>query len=280
VFPLSNRILVMGRGSGISGTIFPKMTGIRKQHLFSQRSRAVGQGRRWKIVCTCSRNLGLAVSFSSDRLVSTHMESIAAAVISAIASIAVAVINQRYAATSRRHREAKTEAPDLPGPSLWAVSVVIVIVWVLVAPYLTRDPNLLTISFFAAVPLATLVLAYLTAPPPLLAASGVLAIHAVNAGVMSFSTVPGFTLGFRSRSDFTLLLGAFALNAVLAALAAKWRRRQASRGVEHVASPRVPEIGFPAAGDLIEQLTTLTKLRDEGKLTEEEFSAAKRKLLQ
>jgi hypothetical protein len=208
------------------------------------------------------------------------MEGIAAAIISAIASIVVAVINQHYAATSRRHRTAKIDVPDIPGPSLWAVSVAMVVVWVLVAPHLTRDPNLLTFSFFVAVPLATLVLAYLTAPPPLLAASGVFAIHAVNAGVMSFSTVPGFILGSRSGSDVTLLLGAFALNAVLAAFVAKWRRRGASRRAEHVASPRAPEIGSPAASDLTERLATLSKLRDEGNLTEEEFSAAKRKLLQ
>ena len=207
------------------------------------------------------------------------MESIAAAVISAVASIVVAVINQRNTAASRSRRKARIDGPDLPGPLQWAVSVTIVIVWVLLAPLLTSNPNLLVINFFAFVPLATLILAYVTAPPPLLAASGVLAIHAVNAGVMSFSKLHGFMLG--SRSDLTLLLGAFTLNAILAALAAKWRRGQTSHESEHIGSPpRAREIGSPTASGITRQLTALTKLRDEGKLTEQEFTAAKRKLLQ
>jgi hypothetical protein len=144
-----------------------------------------------------------------------------------------------------------------------------------VVPQITRQPTLLVTSFFVVVPLATLVLAYASGPPPLLAASGVFAIHAVNASVMAFSAVPGFMLS--SHSDVALLLGAFALNALLAAILARWRRRGGAGS--NVAPAGVRDASSSVTSDLAEQLAKLAKLRDDGKLTEDEYSSAKQKLL-
>lgn len=146
-----------------------------------------------------------------------------------------------------------------------------------VAPQILRDPSLLVFSFFVVVPMATLGLAFATAPPPLLAASGVLAVHAINAGVMSVSKTAGFRLG--SDSDVLLLIGAFALNAVLAGLAARWRRSRSLTASAPKLSTNIAAGDSLTVADLTDQLARLARLHAEGKLSDEEFASAKRKLL-
>jgi hypothetical protein len=80
-----------------------------------------------------------------------------------------------------------------------------------------------------------------------------------------------------SHSDVALLLGAFALNALLAAILARWRRRGGAGS--NGAPAGVRDASSSVTSDLAEQLAKLAKLRDDGKLTEDEYSSAKQKLL-
>jgi len=79
-----------------------------------------------------------------------------------------------------------------------------------------------------------------------------------------------------SRSDLGIMIGIFALNAIFATLLAKWRRRITGSRTELSEAP----VRSVVTQDVTDQLAKLAKLHDDGKITEEEFASAKKRLLQ
>lgn len=152
------------------------------------------------------------------------MEAIIAAIISAAASVIAALIGRK-----RPAKPTSLKAPVAPQVRRrrsggWLLVLLILLFWTVLASQLLTRGELLEINFLALIPAVTIAAAYMCAPTPLAAASGVLAIHAVNAGLMAVSHVHGFMIG--SGNDLLVLLLASALNAMLAAIAVFWSKRQ------------------------------------------------------
>jgi hypothetical protein len=200
------------------------------------------------------------------------METIVAAAISALASIIVAWIGRSRITKLSTAESSSGGQESRKQPRLWVASVLVIFSWIIVASFLTKDPELLVINALVLVPIIAVALAYFTLPPPLLAASAVFAIHAVNATVMSFSDVPGYMIA--GVTDVLILLGIFALNALLAAGAARWSAKRRHRDSIET-SPA--EAGTNT--QLASELARLAELHAKGSLSNEEFHAAKKKLL-
>ena len=205
------------------------------------------------------------------------MESIVAAAISAIASVVVALIQRQRSAKNRGHVSVAPVSRQARSSRTWLVSVLVMLVWVVVAPRLTSQGDLLLANLLAVIPIASVATAWVLRPQPLFAASGVFAIHAVNAGLMSLSEVPGFMIG--ATTDVLLLLLAFTLNAALAAFAARWASSRQSRAAQATEAGGHSPLATSSDAQLPDDLVRLAKLRSDGLLTEEEYSLAKKKLL-
>jgi hypothetical protein len=198
------------------------------------------------------------------------MESIVAAIVSAVASIVVALINRERSAKQTSTVPVALIQEQKRGSRAWLFAVLGTVVWAVVASRLTNRGDLLEINFFVLIPIVSIVAAYVCSPQPLAAASGVFAIHAVNAGLMSVSRIRGFMIA--SASDTLLLLLAFTVNAVLAALAARWAKRGQRRSAQLAGGEVHPS-------STTDQLTQLARLRTDGLLTDDEYIKAKNKLL-
>jgi hypothetical protein len=213
------------------------------------------------------------------------MESILIAVISAGASIVVALINQGRLRGRSPSMSVRATTLQQQRSRKWILSVIALMFLIVITPIFstTRQANVpvavVTMTFSLIVPVLSIVLAYLCAPTPLAAASGVLAIHAVNAGVMSFSTVAGYRIA--GAADVVLLLTIFAINAGLAALAARWALSRRSRLGSYPGNVSGDSGAAAVLGSapLASQLSELARLKAEGLLTEEEYSKAKSKLI-
>jgi hypothetical protein len=212
------------------------------------------------------------------------MESIIAALISAVASVIVAVIS-RNSPTSEKNTTpegggVRTEAAvTLTGKKQWMIALSILVPWLLLSPPLIQwDFAGLNVFVIMAV---TLAISFAWPIKPLAAAAIVLILHPI-----SFAMEP-IAKGLRGMnpqgrlepSKIIFLLSIFIGNAILAAVLCSWRRRA------RVPLSRVTKsVGFvegrpPTFDSLSNELDKLGKLRAQGVISEEEFQRAKAKVL-
>jgi hypothetical protein len=211
------------------------------------------------------------------------MESIIAALISAVASVIVAVIS-RNSPTSEKHVTPEGSgvrtnvAITSTGKKQWMIALSILVPWLLLSPPLIHwDLAGLNVFVILAV---TLVIAFAWPIKPLAAAAIVLILHPI-----SFAMEP-IAKGLRGMnpqgrlepSKIVFLLSLFIGNAILAALLCAWRGR-AKVSPKETKSVAAAVATPPPIDSLSSELDKLGQLRAQGMISEEEFQRAKAKVL-
>jgi hypothetical protein len=195
------------------------------------------------------------------------MEAIVSGLITAVASVIVALIARMPVASGVRMAGSARPSQKYVTAS-W---LVIGISFVAVAASDLITPNL-TDTATGVIWMATLALAFFRPINPLSAASFTLALHAAN---LFLGPVRIFIFKYHVSPQFVFKpaqLALFAGNAIIVGLICWWRRPKLD-----VASAVVK----PASTDeRIRALETLARLKTEGALTQEEFDREKRHILQ
>ena len=217
------------------------------------------------------------------------MDQIVAALITAAASVVVAFISSKASQRARAHpqRASVSRNEGIPRTNArgWYVGLGVLLIWLGLSPALVHHDLSGNNYFF--IPVVTAVLALAFPIPPLRAAWMSMAIYAVNyfAGPLS-NRIAGSRYDTQffipSGKELTYLFVLGFGGAALAALICYLRLRgNALRPPETDATPTaVPMESDPSLDrSLPGQLSRLAAMRKDGSLTQEEFDAAKRKLL-
>ena len=222
------------------------------------------------------------------------MEQIVAAIISAVASVIVALIGQKAASAG------ETAAPSVPSASKtervpsrkkpWMVMLFVLVPWILVTPPLIHW-DFVSVNMFVIV-VVTLIASALWPIRPLGAAAIVLGLHPLNFLMEPVAKgIRGMSMAGRfETSKVVLLLSIFLGNAVIAAGLCAWREKKvAVSGVSgrtagqfiEPKSQSAPDVKPQSAafGSLVHDLERLTALHTQGQLSDEEFLKAKQRLL-
>jgi putative oligomerization/nucleic acid binding protein len=213
------------------------------------------------------------------------MESIIAALISAVASVIVALISKKSAASETNNTPVATGARKRSkvvwsGKKQWRIAILLLIAWLLLSPPLIHW-DIVGINLFVIVAV-TVVISFVWPIKPLAASAIVLILHPVNFAMEPLAKgLRGMNpQGRLEPSKIALLLSIFLGNAILAAFLCAWR------GKATVLPPdrQDKSVGFGAgqgqsSDSLSHELDRLGSLRAQGVITEEEFQKAKAKVL-
>lgn len=212
------------------------------------------------------------------------MESIIASLISAIASVIVAVISKSTASPEKtstpiQSRVDRSPASSYSGKKQWRISLALLVPWLLLSPPLIQwDLAGINLYLILAV---TLAISFVWPIKPLPAAAIVLILHP-----LSFAMEP-IAKGLRGMnphgridsSKVIFLVTVFLGNAVVAGILCAWRGK-AKVTATQMSIPAGPVAEKPRAVDsLSQELDKLGSLRAQGILSEEEFQKAKAKVL-
>jgi hypothetical protein len=218
------------------------------------------------------------------------MTEIISALITAVASVIVAIINK----SGGREQAAKESGGKLlvkkKNTNWWFGLGPAIIIWLIISPIIIHH-DFSAVNLFGLIP-ATLLMAALIPINPLNAAVWILGLHTVNfAGEPIQRLVTGGTLqdaftGFQF-SDIILLTAVSFGNALLAGWISHWQISKS--GEEVVREESVESIagdeGTSAkesegqSGEMAAELERLHSLYQEGALTEQEYQHAKEKIL-
>ncbi len=224
------------------------------------------------------------------------MEQIVAALISAVASVLVALIGRKTStesadgAASSNVRSASKANRVPSGKRPWTVMLFILVPWILVTPPLIHW-DFVGVNMFVIV-VVTLITSAIWPIRPLGAAAIVLGLHPLNFLMEPVAKgMRGMSMAGRfETSKVVLLLSIFLGNAAIAAGLCAWRTKKVAvtaisdRQMEQsmdIESQRPPDIESHKApsGSLVHDLERLTALHTQGQLSDEEFLKAKQRLL-
>jgi hypothetical protein len=219
------------------------------------------------------------------------METIVAAIISAVASVIVALIS-RGTPPAQTDRTSETSEPSALSPHSarkgWTILLAVLVPWIVLSPPLIHH-DFPGINLFVIV--GVTILASAVWPiRPLPAAAIVLALHPVNFFMEPVARMIHHMLGPMSGLDsskITFLVSIFFANALAVAGICYWRRKSSfAMPLTTSAAPvrkgeEVPQStsGVHASTSLASELKGLASLHAEGKLSDEEFRRAKERLL-
>ncbi len=201
--------------------------------------------------------------------------TIAASLISATASIITAVISSRPRSDARAARKGYSYRQPQKLP--WIIIVLLLLVWLGGSPILLHW-DIASLNIFVIV-MVTLVLAFFFPIRPGAAAATVLILHPANffsedLGKFFHGVTPNFPFSSSvgvDASTVILLLSIYFANAIVASLLCLWRAR--------VPANEPSAQGAGRARPLADDLERIAVLHSRGILTDEEFQAAKRRLL-
>lgn len=221
------------------------------------------------------------------------MESIISALVSAIASIVVALISRTPAKQADQ-----SYAPRQKGPShsKWVLAMVVIALWLLLTPIVIHH-DFPGINMFALFVFTGVVALYWPVNG-WEAAAWTLGLHALNSIAEPIARMVGHNpydpfAGYHASLILIWSSAAFA-NAFLVALLSNWRLRklaaagaadtatatpQTEMSQESRASQKLEAPATTANTDIASQLERLVQLRAAGSLLEDEFRAAKAKIL-
>jgi len=207
-------------------------------------------------------------------------DTVLAAMIGAVTSIVVALIGRQTAHGKR------LESRPLPGrqlpPLSWAVTLVVLALWLLISPGAIHHD--LAGTNFLVIPVVLLILAVASPIRPLTAGWVSLAIFSANfvlgpLGNRLAGSRYDIAFGGEFSQLWPILLIGFAAALVVAGICA-WRLRmplasirEADSTTERTRENVMTDGGFAAA------LERLAALHSEGKLSDDEFRTAKKRLL-
>jgi hypothetical protein len=208
--------------------------------------------------------------------------SIVTAFISAAASVIVALIGKSSPARARRRGEPQ-RVYIIPSTNkrVWITSILILSLWLLLSPTLIHWD--LAGSNFFLIFIVTLVLSYIWPIRPWGAAAVVLMLYSVNFFMEPLGWwVHGISISFNPNDlgYFLLVLGLGFVNTVGSWSLARWRGRKFAEIAE--AETKAETTGtesHPITTLLADEIAKLSKLRESGALSDEEFQKAKNKLL-
>ena len=219
------------------------------------------------------------------------MSEIISALITAVASIIVAIIN-KSGSKKKAAMEGSGQKPVAKkrNTKWWAVLGPIIIIWLIISPIIIHH-DFSAVNLFGLIP-ATLLMAALISINPLNVAVWILGFHTVNfAGEPIQRLVTGGTLqdaftGFQF-SDIILLTAVAFGNALLAGWISHWqisKNREdlvKEESVESIAEDQrsSEKDEKNQSGEVTAQLERLHSLYEEGALTEKEYQQAKERIL-
>jgi len=218
------------------------------------------------------------------------METIVAAIISAIASIVVAWIGRGSAPPSAESSSIPTVV-SLPVPrsfsTAWIILLALLIPWIVLTPILIHH-DFPGINLFV-IAVVTILASIVWPIRPLSAAAIVLGLHPVNFFMEPLAKIVRhmpYPMGGIDNSKAFFLIALFSSNALIVAALCFWRRRSlAARTVPSATSLQRPApnprgAAHPeASASLSAELNALASLHASGKLTDDEFRKAKERLL-
>lgn len=218
------------------------------------------------------------------------MTEIISALITAIASIIVAIINRSGGRKQAARESAGEPLAKKKNTNWWLILGPAIIIWLIISPIIIHH-DFSAVNLFGLIPV-TLLMAALISINPLNVAVWILVFHTVNfTGEPIQRLVTGGTLqdaftGFQF-SDIVLLTVAAFGNALLAGWLSHWQISKSrndfikEESVESIAnessSAEKAEEGH--SGEVTAQLERLHSLYEEGALTEKEYQQAKERIL-
>lgn len=205
-------------------------------------------------------------------------DSIIAALISALASISVAVISKTW--TARRPTVRVSVFRSKGDRVGWYMTLPLLLLWLALSPAFIHH-DLAGTNYFA-IPIVTLILAAAAPIQPMLATSLILALYAANFIIGPLSNrLAGsrYDIEYGLEGLGLLLLLTFANAGVVAGICA-WRRRGSGKTIVY-ASDDEPNstVASSAATSLVDEMERLGELRASGMLSEEEFQLSKKRVL-
>jgi len=201
--------------------------------------------------------------------------SIIAALITAIASIVVALIGKSAPGSKKQIHEALSFRYG--GSKTWVVVIVALVLWILVSVVFISE-RLGVLNWFL-IAIVTLLLSVVAPIRPMYAAAVVLILYSENFFMHDVHILLGGRY-YRSPDYLAVLEGALAAGfavALVVGLLCRWRGR-----IAHAAGVSVsePEQDSPQISVLLgDELSKLARLHEAGALTDEEFQKAKNRVL-
>ena len=207
--------------------------------------------------------------------------SIIGALISAAASIVVALIGKSTSARStRRGKLQRAYTTPSRNKRIWIITVSVLSLWILLSPPLIHwDWG--GLNFFL-LPIVTLSLSAVCPIKPSSAAATVLVLYPINFLMEPLAkSLQGISAANHADPvSIAILLGFAFVNAIGSWALARWRRRGFTESMEPtVEVETIPSQSHLGGSSLADEIAKLEKLHESGVLSDDEFQKAKKRLL-